>query len=136
MFVMQILSASPAVAVPPDSDDPIVSAVAAFAHAATTRDTTALRSALDPAAIQHVRVGGAWSSMPTEAYLTLMREGKIGGEPVQLEVHGVLRRGVVATVQATRTTPSYTFEDVFTLIEADTGWVIVGAAIVASRSAQ
>jgi hypothetical protein len=108
----------------------VLAVVTAFATASPTRDVAALEACLAPSAVQHVRFGAEWSPMPTATYLQLMRERKIGGEPVTVEVHGVAWFDGVATVHATRSTPSYRFEDVLTLTQTGDAWRIVGATVV------
>lgn len=110
----------------------IVAVVLSFSHAATTRDVAALERTLAPTAVQHVRVGDSWSALPTPAYLSMMREGKIGGEVVTVEVHEVSRAGGVAQVHATRSTASYRFEDHLTLTATGSQWQIVSVAVVAT----
>lgn len=112
----------------------ILAVVTSFVAATTTRDVAVVEARLAPTAVQHVRLGDAWSPMPTSVYVKLLRDGAIGGEPVDLVVHDVSLRGSVATVVATRTTPTLRFDDVFTLAEIGTSWQIVGAAVVATPS--
>jgi hypothetical protein len=104
--------------------------VTSFSQSATTRDTKALDAALTADAVQHVKFGESWSALPTPTYLQLMREKKIGGEPVQLTVHEVEVHGLVATVRSVRTTPTFRFDDVLTLTHNGSSWKISGAAIV------
>ncbi len=114
----------------------IFAVVTAFSQASTTRDVAAIEGCLAASAVQHVRFGDEWSAMPTPTYLELMRDGKIGGEPVALEVHDVAVLDHVATVHATRITPSLRFDDVLTITESGSGWQIVGAAIVVTPVSQ
>jgi hypothetical protein len=68
-----------------ESDGRVAAVVTRFAQAAETRDVAAITATLAPQAVQHVRMGEAWSAVPTEQYLSLVREGKIGGEPVMVD---------------------------------------------------
>lgn len=114
----------------------VLTAVTTFAQAATTHDVAALQTCLAPSAVQHVRMGEAWTPLPTPAYLQLLREKKIGGEPVNLEVHEVSWMEEVATVHMTRLTPSTAFDDVLTLAHSAEGWTIVGATVVVTPVAK
>lgn len=137
-MLTMLLSLYTAAARPPAPDPAISAVVTTFARAAETRDVAALRATLDPAAVQYVRMNNEWSALPTEVYLGLMSEGKIGGDPVAVEILTIDRQGsdgFVSTVRARRTTPTFRFDDTLVLVRSSGGWVIVSAAVVVTPAA-
>ena len=77
-------------------------------------------------------MGGAWTSLDTPTYISLMEARKIGGQPVTLTIDAVSLTPEVAWVDATRMTPTHRFQDHITLVRDEGAWRISSTAVVAA----
>lgn len=115
---------------PPKAE--INEALAAFSSAVSAGDADSVARYLHPDAVQHIQLPTGAMTLDTEGYLGLVREGKVGGEPIELEVHDVHVTGTVATASTVRLSGPYRLTDAVSLAKGEAGWQIVAMAVSAT----
>jgi ketosteroid isomerase-like protein len=122
----------PAHALAADAAVDVAAALQSFTDAVAAGDAAAARAWLHPDSVQVVMTGSGPMTLGTDAYLSLIEQGKVGGQPIALSLGEVQVNGAVAAVTATRRSGALQLQDAVTLCRDEVGWKIVGMAVQAS----
>ena len=106
--------------------------IRAWVHATDRRDADAVGRVFLPSAVQQVTMGEQQLALTTEAYLGMIRDGKIGGGETALSIHSVQIEDQLATALTTRKGAKMVMKDALVLERTGEGWQIAGAAVHAS----
>jgi len=107
----------------------IDSTLDAFTQGAAVRDVERVRGALHPSAHQYVQMPDGLQVIETDAYLELLKAGKIGGVPTTRLVSGVQITGRRAVAHQIRQTEALSLHDTVSLVQQDDQWVIVSVVV-------
>ena len=131
MSLLPLLIAGTALA----ADDPraaVAATLAAWTEATDAKDADAVARVFHPQATQFVRLGGKEMTLATDAYLGMIRAGKIGGDTTTLTIHEVSIRPPLATALITRSSAAMIANDAVTLALHEGQWHITSASIDAT----
>lgn len=107
----------------------VAEALRAWVTATDVRNADAVEAFFLPDAVQRVRMGDQDLALTTEAYVGMLRAGKIGGGTTRLEIHEIAVRDGLATAVTTRTSDAMVMHDALILEHTSAGWRVASASI-------
>lgn len=110
----------------------VIEAIEAWTVASDRQDADAVAALFRPDAVQTVTIGPKAMSLPTETYVQMIRDGKLGGGETSLDVHEVSVQGALATALTTRETAKMTMQTALVLEQVDGDWQISSARVMAT----
>ncbi|MEN0065223.1 MAG: nuclear transport factor 2 family protein [Myxococcota bacterium] len=102
-----------------------------WTQATDARDADAVAALFRPDAVQAITMGDKAMSLPTDVYVQMIRDGKVGGDDTELDVHAVSVHGALATALTTRTTKALTMHTAVVLERDGDRWLVVSATVKA-----
>ena len=115
----------------PSADDAIRTAVARFIEAGDKQDAQAVGRLTAPEFRVVFQVNGANGTtvLNRDTYRKMLTEGKLGGQPRQVEVRAVRQHGRLAHVELKLHRADATFDGVMTLVADDKDWKVIQDAV-------
>lgn len=104
----------------------------AWVDATDARDADAVARVFMPDAVQRVRVGAKEMALTTQVYVSMIRDGKIGGGSTTLAIHDVEVTDALATALTTRTSGEIVMHDALILERTTEGWRVASASVHAT----
>lgn len=113
-----------------DTDEANVrKSVEQFSTAADKQDVQKMRKVLHAEAQQFFVGPEGLMRLETEAYLGMLEQKQIGGQPRKLKIQSVDVNGDMASVKATMSNKAYHFDNYFSLMKIDGKWQIVSVVL-------
>ena len=106
----------------------VMATIQAFAEGAAKQDVLVLERALHPAAIQFV-AGNEIRGMDRPTYLAAIRDKKMGGVPLEVQLQQLHVEGATAQALATFSAAPFTLSHALSLVKSEGRWVIVSSVV-------
>lgn len=106
--------------------------IQAWVEATDAQNADRVAEVFLPDAVQRVRLGDKEMSLTTEAYVGMIRAGKVGGTRTSLVIHDIEVADGLATALTTRTSDAMVMRDALVLERTDTGWRVASASVRAT----